>query len=595
MISFSSTQFCKKFAREEKVSSCTGSRNVKVVSFALRRKGGNDILSESTRNGARTRNSRLPQHEKMPSPLKMTRSAPTRLLDAPMFNRYIKAIQRAKADAHSQDTLHARVATHMIERRKFVKRKTPVVLDVGAHSGWFLRHMLNEKGGETAVKDWGIKQYIQVDVSEEALDNVYHAVKDKLPPEIELVQICADEEQPRPFEVPDRSIDMAVSCLSLHWVNQLEPAMINIRNVLRRDGFLLLAMFGGNTLFELRSAFALSDVECKGGVSAHVSPQIDGAGISTLVLQSGFTLPAVDMDRFVLSYKDAFQLCEHLQRMGEQACHLSGSGRLATSNRTTLAAMAAVYDKMYRKNGRCPATFEVFHSICWAPSPQQPQPLERGSGQISLASVGTSLHKEFSRAMAEAAKNPNDKALQERADALYKELRKEMEQQAQRGLGSTPEMNELLSAENQRIGPNTFPTSFPADDAAAAAGGDDAPMAAVGNVSKDHRKNKEAAAAAAAAANAPPSLPGGTMVRDLQERAFWRPGNQPLPPGEQQPPNTAAAADSASGVDDATPEGKAGARRPPANMNPDEEERWQQFEAFMAAAGVDPNAAPTRK
>lgn len=490
----------------------------------------------------------------MPSPVKLTRVAPTRLQDAPMFLRHLRAercaaVSRSPARLASQEHLHSAIARHMIERRKFVKRKTPVILDVGTHSGWFLRHMLDaeqEGAGGLATRDWGVRQYIQTDVSEEALDNLYNDVKHKLPPEIELVQICCDEEQNKPFELPDRSVDMVVSCLSANWINQLENTMINIRNVLRRDGFLLLSMFGGNTLYELRSAFSLADVECKGGVSPHVSPFVDGAGISSLILQSGFTLPSIDMDRFVLSYKDAFQLCEHLQSMGETACHMTGAGALATSNRTTLAAMASVYDAMYRKNGRVPATFEVFHSVAWSPSPTQPQPLERGSGEISMTSVGGKLHKEFSKAMAESARSPNDKELQAKADRLYQELKVEMEkEQLARTGGSSPSSN------NDFMLPQKLE-------------GDDVPMAAVGNV-----------AGASGSGQGPPIT--GTMVTDLQQRVkehgFTH--NKPLPPGET----------AAEGKADEKKENKA---------EEEKEEQWQQFEAFMAASGVN-NPAPGEK
>ena len=346
----------------------------------------------------------------------------------------------------------------MLERRKFVKRPSPIILEVGAHTGWFLRHMLEQK------EYFGCKQYIQCDVSEERLNENYNEIKHLIPDDMELVQICADEEQPnKPFEVPDRSIDMAISCLSLHWVNMLEQTMVNIRNVLKRDGFFMLSMFGGNTLYEMRSAFALSDIECRGGMTAHMSPMIDGAGISSLTLQAGFSLPSVDMDRFVLTYKTPFDVMEHIQQMGEQACHNTKDILLCPSTKTSLSCMASVYDSMYRKNGVIPATFEVFHTICWSPSPDQPQPLPRGSGEVSMTSVGSSLHKDFSKALADSAKNPNDKELQKRADDLYKLLREQMESDAAKGLAGSPEAQEILLAENQKS-PSTYRKPAPPNE-----------------------------------------------------------------------------------------------------------------------------------
>jgi NADH dehydrogenase [ubiquinone] 1 alpha subcomplex assembly factor 5 len=43
-----------------------------------------------------------------------------------------------------------------------------------------------------------------------------------------------------------------VSCLSLHWVNDLPGVLVQIKEALKPDGLFLGAMFGGDTLFELR-------------------------------------------------------------------------------------------------------------------------------------------------------------------------------------------------------------------------------------------------------------------------------------------------------------------------------------------------------
>jgi SAM-dependent methyltransferase len=275
-------------------------------------------------------------------------------------------------------------------------------------------------------KFFGCKQYIQTDSSEDALNRIYNDVKHELPAGVEFVQICCDEEEPGAFGLPARSVDMAVSNLSLHWVNELEPTLVNIRNALKRDAFLLAAILGGNTLYELRSAFTLADLEVRGGVSPHVSPMLDGAGMSELIMQSGYALPNIDMDRYVLTYETPFHLMEHLRDMGETACHVQRTGSLA---RSSLTAMASVYERLYSKDGLCPATFEVFHTIAWSPSPDQPKPLERGSAQVSLTQVTTSLHREFQQALVESSKRPDDIELQKKAEKLYADLQEAMKEE----------------------------------------------------------------------------------------------------------------------------------------------------------------------
>jgi len=53
-----------------------------------------------------------------------------------------------------------------------------------------------------------------------------------------------------PFE--SESVDIVTSSLSLHWVNDLPGLFREVQRILKKDGCFLGAMFGGETLFELR-------------------------------------------------------------------------------------------------------------------------------------------------------------------------------------------------------------------------------------------------------------------------------------------------------------------------------------------------------
>ncbi|CCW64678.1 unnamed protein product [Phytomonas sp. EM1] len=317
----------------------------------------------------------------------------------------------------------------MLERRAFVKRDTPVVLEIGAHTGWYFRHMIEKN------QFHGLKQYIQTDISEERLNRNYNEIKHIIPSDVEYVQLCCDEELPDPFGIPERSVDMVVSCLSMHWVNDLETAYVNARRILKRDGFILSSMFGGNTLYELRGCFSMAQTEVLGGVSSHISPMIDGAGLSTLILQTGFNIPTIDLDRHLLLYKTPFHLMEHLSLMGESACHLQRK----PLNRDVLLATCACYDVMYRRSNLIPATFEIFHVIAWSPSSTQMKPLPRGSGQIPLASWNSKNKERLEGVLDEYARNPDDETTQAKAQELFKQLQEESaELMAQKGLSAHP-------------------------------------------------------------------------------------------------------------------------------------------------------------
>lgn len=62
-------------------------------------------------------------------------------------------------------------------------------------------------------------------------------------------------------------------------------------------------------------------------------------------------------------------------------------------SRDTLAAAAAIYNEMYKKEKGVSATFQIIYFVGWKPAPNQPQPLERGTGQVSLKDLGTLFDK----------------------------------------------------------------------------------------------------------------------------------------------------------------------------------------------------------
>jgi len=57
-------------------------------------------------------------------------------------------------------------------------------------------------------------------------------------------------------------------------------------------------------------------------------------------------------------------------------------------HRDTLVAASAIYKELHgNEDGTVPATFQVVHFIGWKPSPNQANPLERGTGRTNLQDV----------------------------------------------------------------------------------------------------------------------------------------------------------------------------------------------------------------
>ena len=184
-----------------------------------------------------------------------------------------------------------------------------------------------------------------------------------------------------------RSLDLVVSALALQFVNDLPGVLAQIRRALRPDGLLLAAMIGGDSLTELRQAFAAAEAECEGGVSPRVAPFADLRDIGALLQRAGFALPVTDVDRVVVRYDNAFALMQDLRRMG--AANVLIERRRTLSRRATLLRMAEIYAERFADaDGRIRATFDIIWLSGWAPHASQQQPLKPGSAKASLARGG---------------------------------------------------------------------------------------------------------------------------------------------------------------------------------------------------------------
>jgi len=180
-----------------------------------------------------------------------------------------------------------------------------------------------------------------------------------------------------------QSLDLVVSALALQFVNDLPGVLTQIRRALRPDGLLLAALIGGDTLTELRQAFAAAEAECEGGVSPRVAPFADLRDVGGLLQRAGFALPVTDVDRVVVRYDNVFALMSDLRRMG--ATNILLERRRLPTRRTTMLRMAEIYGERFGDpDGRIRATFDIIWLSAWAPHESQPKPLRPGSATASL-------------------------------------------------------------------------------------------------------------------------------------------------------------------------------------------------------------------
>jgi SAM-dependent methyltransferase len=160
--------------------------------------------------------------------------------------------------------------------------------------------------------------------------------------------------------------------------------LLQIRRALKPDGLFLAALFGGETLTELRQSFAAAESEIEGGVSPRVAPFADLRDLGGLLQRAGFALPVTDVDRLTVRYDSVFGLLRDLRRMG--ATNSLVARRRKPLRRATLRRMTEIYALQFADHdGRIRATFDIVWLSGWAPHPDQQQPLKPGSAKARLA------------------------------------------------------------------------------------------------------------------------------------------------------------------------------------------------------------------
>jgi SAM-dependent methyltransferase len=170
---------------------------------------------------------------------------------------------------------------------------------------------------------------------------------------------AAADEEFLPFAAG--SFDLVVASLSLHWVNDLPGALIQLRHALRPEGLLLASLPALGTLGELRGALTEAEAALTGGAAPRVSPFADLRDCAALLQRAGFALPVADVEALRLLYADPFALLRDLRSAGETNA-LRERERRVPPRELFAAALAA----LPQEDGRAVATLRLAVMTGWA-------------------------------------------------------------------------------------------------------------------------------------------------------------------------------------------------------------------------------------
>ncbi|OBT82173.1 hypothetical protein VE02_09186 [Pseudogymnoascus sp. 03VT05] len=304
-----------------------------------------------------------------------------------VFNSHVKHLQKERAASKPEqsrevDYLRDEIATRLADRLLDINRDFPHILDLGANACNLSRALTTPLSDTEPPASERIGHLTCAETSPTLLhrDDAL-----PLPSPLKITRTVLPTLESLPYEAD--TFDAVLSSLALHWVNDLPALLSHANRALKPDAPILAAMFGGDTLFELRTALQLASQERRGGVAPHTSPLADVRDIGGLLTKAGFKLLTVDVEDIVVEFPDIFALMRDLQAMGESNAVLGRE--MGGIGREVLAAASGIYKELYGEPGKegIPATFRVIFFIGWKESPDQRKPLERGTGEVNMKDI----------------------------------------------------------------------------------------------------------------------------------------------------------------------------------------------------------------
>jgi len=176
---------------------------------------------------------------------------------------------------------------------------------------------------------------------------------------------------------------LIISLLDLQSENNLPNDLSHAALTLKPDGVFIAAVFGGETLTELRQAFYQTDEAIFKGLSAHIFPMITHSQAGQLLSHAGLNLPVIDIDRFTVNYSNLSHLIKDLRDLGETNILSARTDKYL--GKLYLKNLEKNYNQLFSDRGKLRTQFEVLWLTGWSPHDSQQKPLKPGSARMHLS------------------------------------------------------------------------------------------------------------------------------------------------------------------------------------------------------------------
>lgn len=244
---------------------------------------------------------------------------------------------------------HARIQKQVVDRLiQLLKPKGPqqgVFLDIGCGTGTLACELASQRPRMRAV-----------------VCDIAHGMtlqtRKRLPAAL-AVDAAAET---LPFQ--DGSFDLLCSSSVYQWIADLTGAFAENARVLKDGGLFAFALFGKETLRELKSAYRQA-AEPLGAAAGHLHDLPELSQVRQALADAGFQQLELQRQELVEYHGDVTELLQGLKGIG--AGNASPQAPRGLASRRLLRDMANIYQQRYGLNGKVPATYEVLSGTAVRP------------------------------------------------------------------------------------------------------------------------------------------------------------------------------------------------------------------------------------
>ncbi|MDD3293840.1 MAG: methyltransferase domain-containing protein [Geobacteraceae bacterium] len=159
----------------------------------------------------------------------------------------------------------------------------------------------------------------------------------------------------------DCSFDLVISTSTFQWLNTLKPAFCEAMRVLSSGGSFRFALFGCDTLHELRTSYRSAS-----NISAHDSGDrthrfFSLQDVEAALKYAGFSQCRVEKDTEKEFHPDVSSLLRSLRRIG--AGNASSMGDRGLAGKRVMTGMMEIYQREFGCDQGIPATYDVVYAV----------------------------------------------------------------------------------------------------------------------------------------------------------------------------------------------------------------------------------------